>query len=366
MRSVLILLLMVPLLAGAQQRNAAACRQQPVSQPARNLIFVVGDGMGVAQVYASMVARRADNSVFLRFPYTGFSRTYSHNRYTTDSGAGGTALMSGTKVENYHIAVRPDGSPAYSILSYAQRAGMSAGFVTTSSVLDATPASTYAHVSHRKQFDSISMQMARCGFDVMIGGGLNHFKADFRKDGNAPLDTLLLKGYAMAYSTRDLMGVSGRRICGLLYPEDPPKASERGRMLTLGALKAIASLNAGDKGFVLMIEGAQIDWACHRNDSAYLLEELADFEEMLDAVLDFAERDGNTLVVVTADHETGGLSLLDGNIAAGESKMAWATGGHSGLMVPVFAFGPGAEHFTGIMQNSDFFDKFVSLLPVRP
>ena len=133
-------------------------------------------------------------------------------------------------------------------------------------------------------------------------------------------------------------------------------------MLTLGALKAIETLNRYDKGFVLMIEGSQIDWACHNNDSAYLVAEMEDFEDMLNAVLDFAERDGQTLVVVTADHETGGLTLLKGSIEEGVSRPTWATGGHSGVMVPVFSFGPGANLFSGVMQNTDF---RLTFFPIR-
>ena len=137
---------------------------------------------------------------------------------------------------------------------------------------------------------------------------------------------------------------------------------ERGRMLTLGSLKAIETLNQYDNGFVLMIEGSQIDWACHNNDSLYLTAEMADFEDMLNAVLDFAERDGNTLVVVTADHETGGLTLLKGDIEQGVNRYSWATGGHSGVMVPVFAYGPGAERFSGVHQNTDFYGLFMELM----
>ena len=128
----------------------------------RNVIFIVGDGMGTAQVYTSIVAQRDAHSAFLRFPYSGFSRTYSYNRYSTDSGAGGTALMTGHKVQNHHVAKGPDGTDYNSFLIDAKRFfGKAAGFVVTSSVLDATPASTYAHVANRKAFDSISMQMAQ-------------------------------------------------------------------------------------------------------------------------------------------------------------------------------------------------------------
>lgn len=380
MKKIVIICLMFPVLVMAQhgkrdarnQKNTAAelfpcsieqaCLQGPLP---RNVIFVVGDGMGTAQVYSSVVAQ-GDNSVFLQFPYSGFSRTYSRNRYTTDSGAGGSALMTGHKVDNYHIALGPRNTWYPSFLVTAKRMfGMAAGFVVTSSVLDATPASTYAHVSDRHLSDSISMQMAQCGFEVMIGGDMNHFLPENRKDGLAPLDTLKARGYKMAFNTVDLSLLKGRKICGLLTSANPGPAAERGNMLTLSALKAIETLNKNDNGFCLMIEGSQIDWACHNNDSAYLCGEMADFENMLRAVLDFAKRDGETLVIVTADHETGGLTLLNGNIQQHLSTPTWKTSSHSGVMVPVFSYGPGSEHFAGIQQNTDFYNKILYLLHQR-
>ena len=361
MKKIAILLsALLPLLAMGQRGNLP--QQQAPSNP-HNVIFVIGDGMGTAQVYSSIVAQKEDNSVFLQFPYTGFSRTYSHNRYTTDSGAGGTALMTGRKVDNNHIGLTPQGTNAYSILTVAKETlGKSVGFVVTSSVLDATPASTYGHVSDRKKFDSLSMQMAQCGFDVMIGGGYKSFKSQNRTDGLAPIDTLAAHGYQLAFTTLDMMMLRSDKICALLSDDGMPQAPERGRALTLGTLKAIEVLSNNDNGFALMVEGSQIDWACHNNDSAYLAAEMADFEEMLRAVLDFARRDGNTLVVVTADHETGGLTLPNGNIEEGTNVMRWATSGHTGCMVPVFAYGPGAEQFAGIQQNTDFWAKIVALL----
>ena len=353
MKKVIILLLIVLPLMVTAQRVKRIPYATDTPQP-RNVIFIVGDGMGTAQVYSSIVSQGTGGSAFLRFPYSGFSRTYSYNRYTTDSGAGGSALMTGHKVENRHIAKGPDGTDYNSFLVDAKRFfGKAAGFVVTCSVLDATPASTYAHVTDRKLFDSISLQMAQCPFEVMIGGDKNHFLPENRKDGKAPLDTLMARGYDLVYSVMDMSQSRSRKICGLLTPDNPDKAMTRGRMLTLGALKAIETLNGYDNGFVLMIEGSQIDWACHNNDSAYLRAELADFELMLHAVLDWAEKDGHTLVVVTADHETGGLTLPDGDIGQGVSDFRFLWGDHTGCMVPVFAYGPGAERFSGIQQNTD-------------
>ena len=353
-----ILLITLPLFTLGQRDKVKESTSKP-----RNVIFIVGDGMGTAQVYSSIVAQRDNNSAFLRFPYVGFSRTYSHNRYTTDSGAGGSALMTGHKVDNRHVAKGPDGTDYPSFLITAKRLfGKAAGFVVTSSVLDATPASTYAHVAERKHFDSVSMQMALCPFEVMIGNDAWSFQTPNRKDGKSPIDTLMARGYEMAYTPLDMMRIKGHKFCALLSGKDAPDATKRGRMLTLGTLKAIETLSFYDNGFTLMVEGSQIDWACHNNDSAYLAAEMADFEDMLHAVLDFAERDGNTLVIVTADHETGGLTLKNGDIASGRSNTSWSTGGHTGVMVPVFAYGPGAEQFSVIQQNTDFYQKILDLL----
>ncbi len=319
----------------------------------RNVILIVGDGMGVPQVYASVVAERENNSAFLRFPYSGFSRTYSLNKYRTDSAAGGTALTTGKKVDNYHVNWAPDSTRHRTIFDDAVAVGMSTGFVVTSSVLDATPASTYGHAPYRKMFDTLSLQMAQCDHTVMIGGGRKYFFPQNRKDGYAPLDTLRRRGYTVTYDYDSTLAFAGDKLVSLLYEGDPLTAPSRGDVLRQTAVKAISMLDRNPKGFAMMIEGSQIDWACHNNDSAYMRAELADFELMLHAVLDFAERDGQTLVVVTADHETGGLTLPDGDIGKGLNTPRYLWGSHTGCMVPVFAYGPGAEYFSGIHENTD-------------
>jgi len=324
---------------------------------AKNVIIIIGDGMGTAQVYASIVAQKG-RSNFLRFPYSGFSRTFSHNKYTTDSGAGGTAIVTGYKTDNYHIGMLADKTPVKSFLTLCREQGMSSGFVVTSSVLDATPASTYAHVPYRKMYDTISLHMSQCGFDVMIGGGISNFRPENRKDGLAPLDTLLKRGYEITYSLEEMKRSKSNKLvtffCENYYG---PVAPGRDPVLAEGTKKALDILTRNPKGFAMMIEGSQIDWACHNNDAAYMEAELADFEKMLKIVLDFAEKDGNTLVVVTADHETGGLVLTGGNIEKGKNECKYITDGHSGVMVPVFAYGPGAERFTGIQNNIDILPK---------
>lgn len=345
------------------ERQAAEEEEADVPMP-KNVILIIGDGMGVPQVYASVVAAMGNNSAFLRFPYSGFSRTYSRNKYRTDSAAGGTALTTGHKVDNYHVNWGPDSVRYATIFDDAKRAGMSTGFVVTSSVLDATPAATYGHVPYRKMFDTLSLQMAQCQHDVMIGGGRKYFFTQNRKDGLAPLDTLARRGYTVVNTLDSMNRFGGQRLVALLYEGDPLTAPARGDVLAQGAKKAIAMLSRNDKGFALMIEGSQIDWACHNNDSAYMRAELADFEVMLHAVLDYAQRDGQTLVVVTADHETGGVTLPDGDIEKGQNDVRYLWGSHTGCMVPVFALGPGAQYFSGIQENIDIPEKIRWLMGI--
>ena len=328
----------------------------------KNVILIVGDGMGVAQVYASVVAAQGDNSAFLRFPVTGFSRTYSLNKYRTDSSAGGTALTTGQKVENYHVNWGPDSSRYQTIFDDAIAAGKSTGFVVVSDALDATPAATYGHVPYRKMYDTLSLQMAQCQHSVMVGGGYKYFLPENRKDGMAPLDTLSRRGFSVVRTLDSLLRFDGDKVVGLLYDGDPLTEPDRGDVLRPASMKAIEMLSRNPKGFTMLIEGSQIDWACHDNDSAYMIAELKDFELMLHAVLDWAEKDGQTLVVVTADHETGGLTLPDGDIEHGVNVPRYHWGSHTGVMVPVFAFGPGAERFTGIQQNTDIPRKIRELM----
>lgn len=328
----------------------------------KNIILIIGDGTGVPQVYASVVGAGGDNSAFLRFPVSGFSRTYSLNKYRTDSAAGGTALTTGSKVVNGAVNWGPDKERYQTIYDDAVAHGMSTGFVVTSSVLDATPASSFGHASYRKKFDTLSMQMALCDHSVMIGGGAKYFRPENREDAFRPLDTLAMRGYTVTYDYDSMLAFQGDRMVALLYDDDPLPAPTRGPVLRDASMKAIDMLGRNKKGFAMMIEGSQIDWACHNNDTAYLRAELADFELMLHAVLDFAERDGETLVVVTADHETGGVTLPDGDIDSARNEVHFLWGSHTGCMVPVFAYGPGAERFTGIQQNTDIPRKMRELM----
>lgn len=327
----------------------------------KNIIFMVGDGMGVAQVYASIVSMKGQSN-FERFPYIGFSKTYSYSDFTTDSGAGGTALFTGQKVNNKAIAMSPDGKPLTTLLEKAQQQGLSTGFVVSTIVNCATPASTYAHVSNRDKFDSITLQLSQAQLDFFAGGGAMYFKPSNRKDGLSPIDTLIKRGWDIVYTLDDMAKSDAKKIGALLTEGYPAKYPERGDILAKGVEKAIKHLSRKENGFVLMIEGAQIDYGGHDTTLSVVVNEVVEFDKVIGMVLDYAIKDGETLVIVTADHETGGLTLPSGNIKEGTMQAIFTTTNHTGVMVPVFAYGPGANNFVGIMENEEIYPKILQIM----
>ena len=322
---------------------------------AKNIILMIGDGMGIAQVYAGMVVNRKPLNIE-KIKHIGFSKTYSADDFVTDSGAGGTALATGQKTYDHAIGVSVDTVPLKTILEIAEEHDKATGLVATSTITHATPASFIAHQPNRYNYEEIAEDILKTDIEVFIGGGLKHFND--RKDKRDLTQTLKQNGYDVILNPDDIVNSTSDKIAGLIYIESPPKYSEgRGDMLQKGAVKAIVTLNRNQNGFFLMIEGSQIDWGGHEKNTNYIVEEMLDFDRTVGEVLKFAEEDGNTLVIVTADHETGGMSINDGDMVTGEIQAEFTTGHHTGVMVPVFAFGPGSENFCGIYENTEIFHK---------
>jgi alkaline phosphatase len=319
----------------------------------KNIIFMIGDGMGVAQIYAGYTAHKGSLNLE-RFRDIGFSITYSASDYITESAAGATAFSIGVKTHNGAIGVDAQDQPRPTILEIAQKKGLSTGLVATTDITDATPSAFVAHVPSRKMQAQIAQAYAHSGVTVFIGAGKSHFYDP--DQGIDLISPLKQKGYQVAYNLADLNRIHQGKVAGLL-PEK--KAAERGDQLAQSALKAIEILSKNPHGFFLMVEGSKIDDAGHHNDLPWLTDELIDFDHTIGQVLDFAQKDGHTLVVVTADHETGGLTLTGGDLHSGEVKGKFSTDDHTSVMVPVFAFGPGAEAFMGMYQNNTLFEKFM-------
>ncbi|MDR3143139.1 MAG: alkaline phosphatase [Tannerellaceae bacterium] len=325
-----------------------------------NVIFMIGDGMGINQVYASLTAN--GSLTMTAFPYTGFVRTCSANRYITDSAAAGTALSSGRKTDNGVIGMSPESVKYVSIMEEAKENGLGTGIVVTCTVTHATPAAYYAHQPDREMHEEIALDFTVSGIDVCIGGGKQYFMK--RKDGKDLISDMESKQYQVVFNQQELDCIHSGKVMALLANEDLPKVSEgRGDMLPEGTAKAIGILaeDYKEKGFFLMVEGSQIDWGGHANDQQYIISEVVDFDKAVKKALDFAEKDGNTLVIVTADHETGGAAIIDGDINRKEVKLAYTTKGHSASLAPVFAYGPGAEEFSGYFDNTEFKAKIEKL-----
>lgn len=340
------------------------CSLLPLSaqKTPKNVVFLIGDGMGLAQIYAGMVAN--GNKLNLeRCTYSGFSKTYSSNKFTTDSGAGGTALACGVKTRNGMIGMSPDSISAQSILELSSKNKLSTGIVVACAVTHATPASFIAHQVNRNMYDDIATDYLKTDIDVFIGGGRKYFED--RTDGRNLTNELKAKNYQVVYKLDDVKAVKAGKMAGLLYDDQNPNMPERGSMLPDATVAAIDILKNNKKGFFLIVEGSQIDWAGHDNNAPQVVKEMLDFDQTIGRVLDFAMKDGNTLVIITADHETGGLTLLNGKFGSDELKAAFGTKDHTGIPVPVFSFGPGADNFSGFMENTSFKAKLEKLLKLK-
>ncbi len=361
MRKLIICILLVSVLfpvlfAG----NPADRKKKSKSKPPKNIILMIGDGMGTSQVYAGYTARKGIMNI-TAMPVSGFSLTFSADNYITDSGAGGTALATGVKTNNASIGVDAKGRPLETILEMAEKRGLSTGLISTSAITHATPASFIAHTINRSKYADIAYDFLKTDIDVFIGGGYNHFAR--RADSLNLIDSLKAHGYFVARDLKDVDVPSTKRLAALLADEQMPSMSKgRGNMLPEATEIALKMLKRNKLGFFVMIEGSQIDWGGHDNDVAYIVDEMVDFDNAVGKAIQFAVKNGETLVIVTADHETGGFGITGGSIAKGEVQGSFLSKDHTATMVPVFAFGPGSEEFTGVQDNTDIFKKCVKLL----
>jgi len=327
----------------------------------KRVILMIGDGMGLAQISGAL-SNYAGQNAFERFKVIGFSKTASADNYVTDSGAGATAFSIGKKAKNGAIGVDENDQAQVGLFELIKKAKGKTGVVATSSITHATPASFFAHVVSRNSEADIAKFLLNENCDFAIGGGT---KFIFNRTDSFPLDSLLkAKGFELVKDSVFKKPVSAKFIYTLAADGMKTMKEGRGNYLTQASALAFEQLENNSPALV-MIEGSQIDWGGHANDFDYMKAELIDFNQSINLVLDKAMKDKETLVIVTADHETGGLSLLKSKNEPFKFEVNYASNGHSGIMVPVFAFGPGAEHFAGIYENTAIFQKIKSCLKLK-
>lgn len=396
----------------------------------KNVIYFIGDGMGFNHLYlASLLEGKTLN--IMKTPYTGIVKTFSANTWVTDSAAAGTALATGFKTNNGMIGMLPNQESVPTIIEIAKAYGMRTGIVVTCRITHATPASFYGHVPDRDMENELAEQLiTNATVDIIMGGGYRNFlpmsvKGSSRKDEKDLIALAKEKGYAYVTKKSELANIDSDKVLALFSSSHMAAASDRSGeqpMLYEMVEKALELLSKDGEPFFLMVEGSQIDWEAHGNDPYGVWKEVAEFDKAVGVALQFAKTNPDTLIVITADHETGGLStstgtymlevemlkkfkmntdtflakfnieekekfisavkeiysidmteaeyewLLNikktaksyydlpnnfGKYISSKALVGWTTFDHTGNPVPIFAFGPGAEYFTGWFDNTD-------------
>ncbi|WP_298759462.1 alkaline phosphatase [uncultured Psychroserpens sp.] len=339
-------------------------------QKAKNVILLIGDGTGLSQISSAFYFKETSPN-YGRFKTIGLIKTSSSRQDVTDSAAGATAFATGVKTYNGAIAVADDSTEVKTLVEIVSPKQIKTGVVSTSSIQHATPASFYAHAINRGLYEDIAADMVTSDIDFFAGGGTRYFNE--RKDGKNLLTDLKAKGFGInTTALGDLEGIKDYPKMAYLLATNHMDSIGKGRgdFLPKATELGIQFLSKDKEhpNFFIMIEGSQIDWGGHANDADYLIAELIDFDNAIGKALDFAEKDGNTLVIVTADHETGGFTLssstktrADGSTYSDYREVTgtFSTKGHSATLVPVFAYGPGSEAFSGIYENTEIFHKIL-------
>lgn len=338
-----------------------------------NIIFLVGDGMGLSQLSSAYFYGEGEPN-FSRFPIVGLSKTRSGSHKITDSAAGATAFSCGEKTYNGAIGVAMDSSSKSTIIEDLSILGWNTGLISTSSITHATPASFYAHVESRGMQEEIAKQLVYSDVDFFAGGGHRWFLN--RLDSLNYWDSLVDQGFVLDTTSLYTEWNGGELKPAYLMAADGmiPKHEGRDEFLPDATQKAIDHLSAKGESFFLMVEGSQIDWGGHANDGQYLIQEVLDFDKAIGKALDFAEKQGNTLVVVTADHECGGFAMVS-ELKEGPYKRVYSdynslvskfsTSGHSGTMVPVLSFGAGSDLFNGVYENTKIYENFLKVTGLK-
>jgi alkaline phosphatase len=342
-------------------------------QDVRNVILCIGDGMGFNEIaFARQKAVGQDGKLWMeRLPVAGVMRTFSANHAVTDSAAAVTAMACGIKTKNGTIGIGMDKKAYASILEVLSKKGWRTGLVATSSITHATPAGFASHVSSRGSEEEIAGQMFDSRVDVLFGGG-RKFWLSAGKNGSNLIMMAQRVGYHVVQSREELMELTSGPVLGLFAEERMATFAPEPSLFEM-TQKAIALLSAKNKDwfapepkFFMMVEGSQIDWAGHANDTDNSIRQTLLFDMAVKEAMDFARYDRQTLVLVTADHETGGMLLPEDKINARKIAADWNFKSHTGADVPIFAYGPGAEEFAGVMDNTDIPKKIAKLTNISP
>jgi alkaline phosphatase len=329
----------------------------------KNVILMIGDGMGLTQLYAGYTANQGKLNLFT-IPTIGLSVTASADSYITDSAAGATAMATGQKTSNRAIGVDASGKMLTPITDILHGHNYKTAVISCGDITDATPAAFYGHVIDREFNEKIAADFLNSPVDILLGGGVTHFAT--RKDGSNLFPALKQRGYTISNNLQSLDSIRNDKYIVLDNAAARSMKQGRGNFLSASLQKSLRTFTDNKSPFFIMAEGAQIDYGGHANDIEYVVREMLDFDEAIGKAMEYVDAHPETLLIITADHETGGLTLLDGDLQKGYVHGNFSTQDHTAVMVPVFAYGSGAKDFAGVYQNTAIFDKIIKALRINP
>ena len=336
----------------------------------RNVILMIGDGMGIGQFSAAsaMLHGPSGSLVVETAPVTGLVRTYAGNDLVTDSAAASTAMATGYKAPKTAISILADNRQPVTLLEAAKASGLTTGVLTTSGLADATPAGFLVHARDRYQYASIFRSILATENDVLIGGTwIHHHRAKRDREYLELVERADELGTAAGYTVvRDEAGLAGAQtpILALFDPRGE-RADAHGPELVVTTEFLLDTLGADSRGFFALIESELSDTAGHDTSVSEVVGAVREFDEAVALAVAWAEDRGDTLVLVTADHDTGGLGVTDGDYEDGIAGVRWVWDLHTGQWVPLFAFGPGSQLFNGVMDNTDIGILIAKLLMIE-
>jgi alkaline phosphatase len=329
-----------------------------VDMPVKQVILMIGDGNGLAQISSGLIGN-GGNLNLAQIKNMGLVKTHAADDFTTDSAAGATAFATGVKTNNRHIGAAPDGSLLSTITEILSRQGYSTGIITTDQMTGATPASFYAHHTERDDSDRLASWLPKSSLDLFIGGG----KRDFQRFGIDRIAQLDSAGFELIDNLETITDRPAKRL-GLFAAEASLPSVEKGRgdFLSKASLAAVEFLSRKEKPFFLMIESAMIDSGGHGNSTSMIVTEMLDFDQAIGEVMKWVDKHPGSLLIVTADHETGGVSIPQGDLAKREVELGFHSDDHTGILVPIFAYGAQSGEFRGIMDNTEVFEKIMKVI----
>ncbi|WP_343680228.1 alkaline phosphatase [Chryseobacterium arthrosphaerae] len=326
-----------------------------VSKKVKNVILLIPDGTSLPQYYAAFTANKGKLNVF-NMKSTGLSKTNSSNAYITDSAPGSTAFATGVKTKNTFVGVDHMGKALAQIPDIIADKGLVSGLISTGDVTDATPADFYAHSDNRNSSEPILKDFAASKTKILIGGPTSGLtQENLLKFKETKID--------LYQDLKSVNKITNRTL--IIDPLASQRVSQRGNWLADAFDLTLNDLKNNKKGFFMMVEASQTDGGGHSNNIEQLVTELLDFDHVVGKAMKFADENKETLVIVVGDHETGGLTLLDGNLKEGWIFGNFSTNDHTSIPSSVFAYGPNSKEFTGLFENTEIFNKIMEAYGIR-